>query len=547
MTLDWSDDDPAPAEQAEPVDKERAGHNLIVLGYGVVHKINNGPLIAVEPVLSAADVESLGAAARDPRRCCAGLPAAILVGLGNPDRFDPELSEHDPVHIEVDDQGVYASLSLLVTRPGADGSRYRAWLQPAAEAHGCVVDSVRLTDESGVETEEMASWWPEGFEKEMEEHLALERQRPRYATVRVAPGGPMTVGRLLAAGRDVLALLSAIKGGPIDIVSAGNLIRAKLAHLLIGLPESEWFEAKRQAHNLRGPGDAGMRAKIELAQDVARFANGDVSAILVVGLRTAKEDGRDVVRVVTPEKMAALSVEQHQDVIDGHVVPAVEGLTVESVDMGDGKGLLMIGVPAQPTEHKPFLVHGAVVGDRVEGSFISIVRRRGEGSIVTEASQIHAQLTTGRALLREMSTERLRQEKERLRQKSEEAARAVLDEVAQADDTSHAPPGAGDYFTSDRCLGLADAIERHSWGILDDEVRERVESCRHALYSFGANWSNFGGDKGVASLLLMDLVRTTRWSLQAYIAEKELPRWINLPDSPSAAFAWLVKASLNPS
>lgn len=547
VTLDWSDDDPPSAEQVEGGAQDRAGHGLIVQGHGTIHKIDNGPLIAVEPVLAAADVESLGSAVRDPRRCCASLPETILVGLGDSDRFDPEMSEHDPVDIEVDDQGVFASLRLLVTRPGVEASEYRAWLQPAAGAHGCVVATVRLTDESGAEAEEMASWWPAGFENELEERLAIERTRPRFATVRVAPGGPMTVGPLLAAGRDVLALLSAIKGGPIDVVSAGNLIRAKLPHLLIGLPESEWFEAKSQAHNLQAKGDPGKRAKIELAQDVARFANGDVSAILVVGLRTAKEKGRDVVRAVTPEKMSALSVEQHQDVIDAHVFPAVEGLTVESIDMGAGRGLLMIGVPAQPAEHKPFLVHGAVVGDRVEGSFISIVRRRGEGSIVTEASQVHAQLTTGRALLREMSTDRLRQEKERLRQKSDEAARAVLVEVAQADDACHAPPGPSHCLTFDRCLNLAAAIQRNSWGILDEEVRERVESCRHALYSFGANWSNFGGNKGVASILLMRLVQTTRWTLQAYIAEKELPPWVDLPDSPSEAFAWLVRTSLNPS
>lgn len=548
VALVWSDDDPEPEDQVEAVRPERAGHNLIVEGRGLIHKIKHGPLVAAEAVLAAADVESLGRAVRDPRRCCASLPETLLVGSVDPDVFDPELFDHDPVAIEVDGSGVYASLTLLVTRTGVEAAEYRAWLQPAAEAHGCLVASVRLTDEHGTEAEELATSWPAGFEEEMEEHLARERARPRYAEVRVAPVGPMTVGPLLAAGRDVLTLLSAIKGGPIDVVSAGNLIRAKLPHLLVGLSENEWFEAKSQPHQLQSHDKSSAQAaKVELAQDVARFANGEAAALLVVGLRTAKGDGGEVVQNVTPAKLSALSVEQHRAVIDSHVFPAVEGLTVEVVDMGDGKGLLMIGVPAQPTEHKPFLVHGAVVGDRVEGSFISIVRRRGEGSIVTEASQIHAQLTTGRALLREMSTERLRQEKERLRQKSEEAARAVLEEVAQADDACHASPGAGDYFTSDRCLGLADAIERHSWGILDEEVRERVESCRLALYSFGANWSNFGGDKGVASLLLMDLVRTTRWTLQAYIAEKELPPWVNLPEPPSAAFAWLVKASLNPS
>ena len=78
--------------------------------------------------------------------------------------------------------------------------------------------------------------------------------------------------------------------------------------------------------------------------------------------QTVKEDGRDVVRKVTPARLSALSVEEHRDVIDSHVYPAVEGLTVEAVETEDGKGGLMIGVPAQPKEHKPFLVHGAIAG-----------------------------------------------------------------------------------------------------------------------------------------------------------------------------------------
>lgn len=546
VLLDWSDDD-EPASEDEGASRERAGHNLTVEGHGLIHKIKHGPLVAAEAVLAAADVEALGSAVRDQRRCCAHLPETIVVGRIEPAQFDPELFEDDPVTIEVDDEGVYASLSLLVTRTGVEADEYRAWLQSAAAAHGCVVASVRLVNEYGSDFEEMASMWPEGFEEEKEEYLALERTRPRYARVRVAPAGPMTVGPLLAAGRDVLSLLTAIRGGPIDVFSAANLIRAQLPHLLFGLPENEWLEVKSQPYNLQAPDREATKAKIELAQDVARFANGEGPALLVVGLRAVKEDGREVIRGLTPAKLPALSVEQHRDVIDSHVYPTVDGLTVEVVETGDGKGLLMIGVPAQAAEQKPFLVHGAVVGGRAEGTFISIVRRRGEGSIVTTASQIHAQLTAGRALLQEMSAERLRRETERLRKKSYDASRAVLTVIAQADEACHAPPGSGDYFTFDRCLALAAAIERHSSGIVDDEVRERVESCRHALYSYGANWSNFPGNKGVAPLLLMHLVRTTRRTLQAYIAEKELPRWIDLPDSPFGAFAWLVQRSLNPS
>jgi hypothetical protein len=57
-------------------------------------------------------------------------------------------------------------------------------------------------------------------------------------------------------------------------------------------------------------------------------------------------------------------------------------------------------VPPQPEELKPFLVHGAILEGKVEGAFVSIVRRRGEHSVPITAPAIHAMLSAGRALLR---------------------------------------------------------------------------------------------------------------------------------------------------
>jgi hypothetical protein len=75
------------------------------------------------------------------------------------------------------------------------------------------------------------------------------------------------------------------------------------------------------------------------------------------------------------------------------------------MDYGGGKGLLMVVVPPQPEVLKPFLVHGTVVRGRVEGAFISIVRRRGEGSIVTTPAAIHAMLVAGKARVQDREVE----------------------------------------------------------------------------------------------------------------------------------------------
>jgi hypothetical protein len=82
------------------------------------------------------------------------------------------------------------------------------------------------------------------------------------------------------------------------------------------------------------------------------------------------------------------------------VVPTLDGLLIESVDLGNNEGLLIISIPAQAEELRPFLVHGAVVEGKALNSFFSIARRRGEGSMNITASQIHAYIVAGRAYLR---------------------------------------------------------------------------------------------------------------------------------------------------
>lgn len=111
---------------------------------------------------------------------------------------------------------------------------------------------------------------------------------------------------LLAAGHDIHSLLVALRSGPIDAVGAGQLLRARRPHLLLGLPETAWLEAKRQPYNLDEPRD-GIAAKVELAQDVARFANGDVHAVLAIGIETTERDGLDTLDSIRPAKLSALS------------------------------------------------------------------------------------------------------------------------------------------------------------------------------------------------------------------------------------------------
>jgi hypothetical protein len=90
---------------------------------------------------------------------------------------------------------------------------------------------------------------------------------------------------------------------------------------------------------------------------------------------------------------------KYAQAIDTKVVPPIEDLRVEVIAHGDGD-LILIEVPPQSEENKPFLVHGAVIEGKAHGTFFSVVRRRNDEMASTRPANVHANLTVGRAFLR---------------------------------------------------------------------------------------------------------------------------------------------------
>jgi hypothetical protein len=207
-----------------------------------------------------------------------------------------------------------------------------------------------------------------------------------------------TVQDAVDVGMDVAELADASEAGHLSAHSIFSLVTAGRAELLVGLAESSWLEAKSQGYDLET--DHG---RIELAQDIARFANSDEPGILIIGLRTRKIRGSDVIIKTSPSLDPFDAGRYHRN-IDSRLFPPVQGLMVQNAPVhirhGSTGNVLAIYVPAQPEEAKPFLVHGAIVRDKIEGAFISIVQRRGEHSVAVTAAAIHATLAAGRALLR---------------------------------------------------------------------------------------------------------------------------------------------------
>ncbi|MFC1412861.1 ATP-binding protein [Streptacidiphilus sp. N1-12] len=235
----------------------------------------------------------------------------------------------------------------------------------------------------------------------------LQRNRSTLAGVELDPFDPSiwnitlacsTRGRdaaeMFRVGEGALALLVAYDTGKPSRETTLDLLRSGNAHVLIGQEEGPWLDVKADHYNLQTP-----HGKISIAQAVSRFANAENGGIVVVGIRGKKVPGGEIISSICPVPVDGRTLRQYQDAIEKYLYPPPDFLDIEAVPVNGGS-LIVLHVPAQPEELKPFLVHGAIVDGRVEGAFISIVRRRGESSIPITAPAVHATLAAGRALLR---------------------------------------------------------------------------------------------------------------------------------------------------
>jgi hypothetical protein len=175
----------------------------------------------------------------------------------------------------------------------------------------------------------------------------------------------------------------------VDLISGGR------PDLLIGLPEGDWLDVKSQHYDL-----TMARGKISLAEAVSRFANAEEGGIVVIGMDTKRIPGGEIIKTVRPVPINTATSRRYRQAIENRLFPFPSALRVQTIEISAGHGLVVISVPPQEEDLKPFLVHGAIVDGRIEGAYISIVRRSGEDSIPITAQQIHSTLAAGRALLR---------------------------------------------------------------------------------------------------------------------------------------------------
>ena len=273
-------------------------------------------------------------------------------------------------------------------RPGGDGALVRAHLETVVEqyhdafpADGTIETLIAPILARGNATAEIDGFEPDGGGWALFIRIQFH-------------GRGRTVQEAFDVGSEVNALIEAARDGRVVRDTVPALLRGGHARALLGQPEAPWLEAKRTPYPL-----ASEPEKLELAKDVAAMANSPGGGLIVLGLATKAGPDGDEVNKLHPVRLPDVSLSTYRRTISRFVYPLPEGLAIEKIRVGTDEGYVVIDVPGQPEELKPFLVTHALVGERVSGSHVSVVQRHGQDNVPASPAAIHGLLLAGRVAL----------------------------------------------------------------------------------------------------------------------------------------------------
>jgi hypothetical protein len=229
-----------------------------------------------------------------------------------------------------------------------------------------------------------------------------------------------------------------------DIDSARSALRASELAELIGLAECAWLDVKEGVYQLEDPAGAE-----ELAKDAAAFANAPSGGLLLVGFSTVREDGEEIIAALRPVPRGLVDTDRYRKLIRERVIPPPRGLAVDWVDCGDGKGVLISDVPAQPPARLPRVVPGPSRTPRVSRLSVAVPVREADGTHWLPQPELQRLLAAGWTATGGPSEEVL----------SSLIDRAVL--AARQDQAPPAPalqPGQGDPAWARRFQEVAAAV-----------------------------------------------------------------------------------------
>ncbi|GHD13336.1 hypothetical protein GCM10010313_38060 [Streptomyces violarus] len=173
---------------------------------------------------------------------------------------------------------------------------------------------------------------------------------------------------------------------PTDILQA---LKQDLTHLLVGhLTEGSEFDAK-ELIDLRN-----SSWRIELAKDIAQFANSPAGGLLLIDAKTNKRPGGvEVFQKLAPLDMnpkfpitVPVFVQKARDTADAHIHPMISGLEIASIKTRKGS-VIYAYIPPQDPRSQPFIVTGEDLPGG--GHFFTIPRRRGDGNLPVSPKELH--------------------------------------------------------------------------------------------------------------------------------------------------------------
>jgi len=140
----------------------------------------------------------------------------------------------------------------------------------------------------------------------------------------------------------------------INIKDLESIVNSGDFDSLIGSTESEFFDCKREAYNLKI--DA---AKYELAKDVSAFANAGGGYILI-GIETKKSDKTfyDEITAIHSLNENICNPKQFIDIISDWIYPKLRDIVAKWCPTKENpdKGIFVINIPNQSGINKPFLI-----------------------------------------------------------------------------------------------------------------------------------------------------------------------------------------------
>ena len=192
---------------------------------------------------------------------------------------------------------------------------------------------------------------------------------------------------LIACAVEVRALVGALDGGGLTFESARDLVLGGHARALVGSQECEWLDAKGV------PYGEDARGEYELVKDVAAFANARGGLILLPAT-TRTVDGVEVIEAVKEIDVKMVNRQSWEDRVADRVYPPPAGVRVCFI--GGDRGQVLIIVPTQAEQRKPFLVRGAVEGERHVRHAITLPWRDGDRTRFDDIAVVHGALRAQR-------------------------------------------------------------------------------------------------------------------------------------------------------